>query len=261
MTAGRVGRKIISSFIAKPAPEFQGAFPPLGAEDFQLPSAAVMPKEHKKRGRREEKKRKHLEEQEYSEQQAKRPRQSNPYVGGTIKLDTDQPYEYEYRPYRDEARNEYAEPTDADEPSRFYLDAYGGSTQAQDSIENNALPFYGILDGDELAYFKSADHTLEANSFVDREEKELFISSVWREANGKELKIANTQSCSRFLEKVIRLSSPSQLKSLFGKFDGQYGPLYYNSTYVNVPSAFSLWYSIGLLPTAAKHCSLRPHHA
>lgn len=179
----------------------------------------AMPKEHKKRGRREEKKRKDPEEQEYSEQQSKRPRQSYPYADGTVKLDTEKPYEYQYGSYP------AGTPDDHTELERSHQYSYEESTAISGDAEAGPTTFYGLLDEDELAYFKSADQTLEANLFADAEEKGLFISSVWREANGNELKLANTQSCSRFLEKIIRLSSPAQLKSLFAKFSGQYDDL------------------------------------
>ena len=39
--------------------------------------------------------------------------------------------------------------------------------------------------------------------------------------SGKELKLANSQSCSRLMERLILLSTPNQLKDLFQKFSGQ----------------------------------------
>jgi nucleolar protein 9 len=44
---------------------------------------------------------------------------------------------------------------------------------------------------------------------------------VYKEADGKELKIANSQSCSRLMERLILLSTPIQLKGLFKKFSSQ----------------------------------------
>lgn len=83
------------------------------------------------------------------------------------------------------------------------------------------MPFYGMLDEEEQEYFKRADEVLELNQFNDDEEKVLFLTSVYREAEGKELKMANSQSCSRLMERLIILSSPDQLKALFQKFSGQ----------------------------------------
>ena len=52
-------------------------------------------------------------------------------------------------------------------------------------------------------------------------ERKLFLANIFKEAEGKELKIACSQS-SRTLERLIMLSSPSQLKDLFSAFNGQY---------------------------------------
>jgi nucleolar protein 9 len=83
------------------------------------------------------------------------------------------------------------------------------------------MPFYGLLDEEEQEYFRSADEMLEANQFSSPEDRENFLNSVYKEAEGKELKMANSQSCSRLMERLILLSSPAQLKSLFQKFSGQ----------------------------------------
>ena len=82
-------------------------------------------------------------------------------------------------------------------------------------------PFFGMLDEEEQEYFKRADNMLETNAFGDHEERSLFLSNVYREAEGKELKIAQSQSCSRLMERLIQLSTPAQLKSLFQKFSGK----------------------------------------
>ena len=82
-------------------------------------------------------------------------------------------------------------------------------------------PFFGILDEEEQEYFKHADDLLELNQFDDAESRKLFLENVWREADGKELKIANSQSCSRLMERLIQLSTPEQLKGLFQNFSGK----------------------------------------
>jgi nucleolar protein 9 len=84
-----------------------------------------------------------------------------------------------------------------------------------------AAPFYGMLDEEEQEYFKKADEMLELNQFEDADGRSLFLENVYREADGKELKIANSQSCSRLMERLIQLSTPEQLKGLFQKFSGQ----------------------------------------
>ncbi len=79
-----------------------------------------------------------------------------------------------------------------------------------------------MLDDEEQEYFKRADSMLELNQFANQEERELFLANVYKEANGKELKIANSQSCSRLLERLIVMSKPVQMKALFQRFSGQY---------------------------------------
>jgi nucleolar protein 9 len=147
----------------------------------------TMPKEHKKRGRREEKKRKHEDE---PDGKASKRRKSQ----------------------------------DAEEDVEIIVDNEGPG-----HFEDNAadlrlgqIPFYGMLDDEEQEYFKRADSMLELNQFANQEERELFLANVYKEANGKELKIANSQSCSRLLERLIVMSKPVQMKALFQRFSGQY---------------------------------------
>lgn len=156
-----------------------------------------MPRENKKRGRRgEEKKRKLEETEEESFDAAKRQR-----------VDDNSIFEQDYQPLSGE-QQEFA----------------------QEGLENGVgqehtrpadMPFFGMLDEDEQEYFKRADEMLESNNFGEPEERSLFLANVYREAEGKELKIANSQSCSRLMERLIQLSSPSQLKTLFQKFSGK----------------------------------------
>ena len=146
-----------------------------------------MPKEHKKRGRREEKKRKREAEDDTDDQPPKRNR-INDGEETEIKLDVEEA--------------QYSEDHDA-------------------RSRHGEMPFYGMLDDEEQEYFKRADTLLELNQFADQEEKELFLANVYTEASGKELKIANSQSCSRLMERLILVSTSSQLKALFQKFSGQ----------------------------------------
>ena len=96
-------------------------------------------------------------------------------------------------------------------------DEYANPAQATDM----SLPFYGLLDNNEQQYFREAYNTLKSNSFQDDEERQLFIDNVYKEAEGKELKLACSQSCSRMLEGLILASSPDQIKKIYGKFNGQ----------------------------------------
>jgi nucleolar protein 9 len=83
-------------------------------------------------------------------------------------------------------------------------------------------PFFGLLDDEEQEYFRRADELLELNDFPSPEERSLFLANVYKEAEGKELKIANSQSCSRLMERLILLSTPDQKKKLFEKFSGHF---------------------------------------
>ena len=150
-----------------------------------------MPKEHKKRGRREERKRKRgeIEDEEFLLNEAK---WQQPWrMGGEQDISAE----------------------GADKEVRRGHDV---------EFRPGDLPFYGLLDEQEQEYFKQADLVLEMNQFAESEERGLFLANVYREANGKELKIANSQSCSRLMERLILLSSSDQLKTIFQKFRGQY---------------------------------------
>lgn len=150
-----------------------------------------MPRENKKRGRRGEEKKRKLE-------------------------DIDDDAEHQKRQRVDEdAEGEDFLPISTDNVNGYHA-ATNGSTQMAEPV------FFGMLDEEEQEYFKRADEMLEQNNFVDSDERGLFLANVYREADGKELKIANSQSCSRLMERLIQLSSPAQLKTLFQKFSGQY---------------------------------------
>lgn len=147
-----------------------------------------MPKEHKKRGRRGEKKHK-LFDESVEQSAAKRQKSQDAEDEVEILVDNEGVHPQE----------DYAAPA-----------------------RPGAIPFYGMLDDEEQEYFKRADTMLELNQFPSPEERALFLANVYKEADGKELKIANSQSCSRLMERLIVLSRPAQLRALFRKFSGQY---------------------------------------
>jgi len=138
-----------------------------------------MPKEHKKRGRRED--------------QKKRKR------------------DHDDEPASKRFRKDDVEQLQAENPLPHL---------AHDAPRPDAAPFYGMLDEQEQEYFKKADDMLELNQFESPEDRQIFLASVWNEADGKELKMATSQT-SRLLERLILLASEDQLKSLFQKFSGQ----------------------------------------
>jgi hypothetical protein len=182
-----------------------------------------MPKEHKKRGRRDDqKKRKRDHDDDDAASKRKRNRQD------------DAPAEPESVPFQDEAIDDVTRP--------------------------GAMPFYGMLDDDEQEYFKRADEMLELNQFDGPEERTLFLESVYKEADGKELKLANSQSCSRLLERLILLSTPQQLKNLFKKFNDEY--VLRRLVPSSLTAAASCISSSTALPrTAVKLCSYKLHQS
>ena len=144
-----------------------------------------MPRENKKRGRRAlEKKRKHDDEEPDEEPDTKR-----------------------VKSLSDQEAVPFSGPSSAVVEDGLY--------------ESNVATFYGNLTESEQAYFKHADDMLELNQFADAEERDVFLTNVYREADGKELIIASSQSCSRLLEKLILVSSPEQLKTLFQTLSGE----------------------------------------
>jgi nucleolar protein 9 len=151
-----------------------------------------MPKEKKKRGRRDQEKKRKLDTSEENSNKRRRRSHNEPQVEQGFATEAEQ-YE-ESDPHA--IAGAYPHPGD--------------------------MPFYGLLDEEEQEYFRSADEMLELNQFSSPEDRETFLNSVYKEAEGKELKMANSQSCSRLMERLIQLSSTSQLKSLFQKFSGQY---------------------------------------
>lgn len=125
---------------------------------------------------------------------------------------------------RDESGSKRRKSGDVDGDGDDQDDAGAGASH-QDSMEPihpaAEKPFFGMLDEDEQEYFKRADGMLESNSFGDDDERALFLANVYREADGKELKITQSQSCSRLMERLIQLSTPQQLKALFAKLSGK----------------------------------------
>ncbi|KAK6204919.1 armadillo-type protein [Scheffersomyces amazonensis] len=82
--------------------------------------------------------------------------------------------------------------------------------------------FFGLVDSNELDYFKQAESTLNINAFESDEERIGFIRSVLEEAKGKELKLVTNQICSKLMERLILFASDKQLKSIFNSFLNHY---------------------------------------
>ncbi|KAF4332302.1 nucleolar 9 [Fusarium beomiforme] len=94
----------------------------------------------------------------------------------------------------------------------------------QDSQQNGLgeKEFFGMLAEEEQEYFRRADELLELNQFPSTEDRDIFLENIWKEAEGKELKLASSQSCSRLMERLIQLSNTTQMKHLFEAFGGHF---------------------------------------
>ncbi len=158
-----------------------------------------MPNEHKKRGRRGEQQKRKLDHADEELERAKR-----------LRLEGTEP------PQLDPAQS-YQEHADED-GHQLQHGEFGDTTTTATTGET---PFFGLLDDEELEYFKRADEILELDQFGSDEERHLFLANVYREADGKELKMAHSKVCSRLVERLILRSSSAQLKKLFQKFSGQ----------------------------------------
>ncbi|KAI0141718.1 pumilio-family RNA binding repeat domain-containing protein [Xylariaceae sp. FL1272] len=109
------------------------------------------------------------------------------------------------------------DPTDDQEPQ---FD--GGYEESQEQAQVGDLAsereFFGMLSDQEQEYFRSVDEQLDIDNFPSQDERQLFLASVFAEAQGKELKLACSQSCSRLMERLILMSNTRQKKKLFEQF-------------------------------------------
>ncbi|KAI5919373.1 pumilio-family RNA binding repeat domain-containing protein [Camillea tinctor] len=78
--------------------------------------------------------------------------------------------------------------------------------------------FFGMLSEQEQEYFRSVDELLDIDDFPSQEERQLYLAGVFAEAQGKELKLACSQSSSRLMERLILMSNTRQKKQLFEQF-------------------------------------------
>ncbi|KAK4231966.1 armadillo-type protein [Podospora fimiseda] len=125
-------------------------------------------------------------------------------------------------------------PLDEDEPDR--VDKSKKKKKAHDDTQEDGgfehggaggggsfeREFFGMLAEQEQEYFRRADELLELNDFPSEEERHMFLQNVYKEARGKELKLASSQSCSRLMERLILLSSTKQKKRIYDAFAGHF---------------------------------------
>ncbi|KAK3990935.1 nucleolar protein 9 [Cladorrhinum sp. PSN332] len=129
---------------------------------------------------------------------------------------------------------------DDDDSPKFVIDTVGDKSKkkkkAEDDNQDDSLDlggagggggsfereFFGMLAEQEQEYFRRADELLELNDFPSTEERHIFLQNVYKEARGKELKLASSQSCSRLMERLILLSSTKQKKRIYDAFAGHF---------------------------------------
>lgn len=92
------------------------------------------------------------------------------------------------------------------------------SAASGELVRDNRSSFYGLLDRQELEYFKNAESMLATNA-LSADEREAFIASVFEEARGKELKLATNQVCSKLIERLVALATDEQLQQLVQAFE------------------------------------------
>ncbi|CCG80682.1 Nucleolar protein 9 [Taphrina deformans PYCC 5710] len=85
--------------------------------------------------------------------------------------------------------------------------------------------FFGLLDESEQTYFKTIDDAMIADEFTTSEEKDIFVENVYKEAEGKELKLATSPLGSKVLEQLLARSKPAQVRKLFQNYQGNFHTL------------------------------------
>lgn len=103
-----------------------------------------------------------------------------------------------------------------DQADEFFFDTGRYSASAGEP------QFFGMLTDEEQEYFRGTAEVLELNDFAAPEDRAIFVENVFKEAAGKEMKLACSQGCSRLMEKLILLSSANQKKRLFEAFAGSF---------------------------------------
>lgn len=154
-----------------------------------------MPRELKKRGRRAEKQRRAQDES--ADRPVKRLKTSD----------------------HDEDQEHFEVTGDAGDDFISFGEVQENRVETQDEPSTGYQnTFYGLLTEDEQEYYANVNNKISADDFESQEDRSAFIEAVYRESAGKEIKLASSQSCSRYLEKIIHLSSQSQLRALFQAF-------------------------------------------
>ncbi|GJC91621.1 pumilio-family RNA binding repeat domain-containing protein [Colletotrichum higginsianum] len=125
---------------------------------------------------------------------------------------------------RQSKRRRVGDEEDQDQDQDAEHQTYDDAGDHQQSFHGNGpeKEFFGMLADEEQEYFRRADELLELNQFPSPEERHVFLQNVYKEARGKELKLASSQSLSRLMERLILLSNTKQKKQIFNAFAGHF---------------------------------------
>ncbi|SCU88130.1 LADA_0E08372g1_1 [Lachancea dasiensis] len=116
--------------------------------------------------------------------------------------------------------NRNAKTEERDDSLKAVTERADRAESGQVSSGDQPNTFFGVLDTQELEYFKQAESTLNIDTFETPEEKAQFVSSVIEETKNKELKLATSQICSKLMERLILNCTNVELKSVFQGFNG-----------------------------------------
>ncbi|KZL63975.1 rRNA processing protein [Colletotrichum tofieldiae] len=131
-------------------------------------------------------------------------------------------HEDNYEENHDERQSKRRRVEDGDQDAE--QQTFDDAGDHQQSFHGNGpeKEFFGMLADEEQEYFRRADELLELNQFPSPEERDVFLQNVYKEAQGKELKLASSQSLSRLMERLILLSNTKQKKQIFNAFAGHF---------------------------------------
>lgn len=110
----------------------------------------------------------------------------------------------------------------------YYLSRESPKEETEKLAKAVPTVFYGLVDSNEIDYFKQAESMLNVNAFENEEERTGFVRSVLEEARGKELKLATNQICSKLMERLVLYASKQQLNQIFRQFFGHFAALSYH---------------------------------
>ncbi|KPI37401.1 Nucleolar protein 9 [Cyphellophora attinorum] len=101
------------------------------------------------------------------------------------------------------------------EEEYFFEDTAPGPPVEGADPDKSDITYYGLLTDEESTYYANVNAKVAANDFEDEDDRTAFIDAVYRESRGKEMKLASSQSSSRHLEQLLKISNSEQLKNFF----------------------------------------------